>query len=147
MKVALDPEEVIAEWVADRLPDPAMFMPPYRTIAVFRDDVIAAAAVFHDYRGPNPEISFAAETPRWATRDAISLILGLPFLNPATQRITAICHKKNKRVRKLNEGIGFKLEGVLRSAYPTGDGCLYGLTRRDFEEGRYGKRQQLAAAG
>jgi RimJ/RimL family protein N-acetyltransferase len=49
------------------------------------------------------------------------------------QRVTSFVRKGNKRARRLNDGLGFKLEGRLRDAGHNLETVLvYGLTQRDY---------------
>lgn len=108
----------------------------YQTIGVLRDGKIAAVAVYHEYRHPSIEMSFAADSPRWATRQVIYTLMAYPFDQLEVRRVTAITRKKNRKIRRLIEGIGFKLEGTLRFAYdkPNDDACVYGFFRENLEK-------------
>ena len=73
----------------------------------------------------------------------------LPFDQWGCNRITAVVDKHFTHSRRLVEGVGFKLEGVVRKVlpgdwkYPSGrDAVIYGLLRQDFEEGRFGQPAQ-----
>ena len=92
-----------------------------------------AVAVYHEYRHPSVEMSFAASGPRWATRDTIRYLLSYPFDQLKVKRITAICRRRNRKIRRLIEGIGFKLEGTLHRAYETDDACVYGYFYENLE--------------
>ena len=52
--------------------------------------------------------------------------------------VTARVRKKDKRTRRFVEGIGFKLEGIMRRALKNDDICVYGFLRRDWENSVYG---------
>lgn len=107
----------------------------YQTIGVMVDKKLAAVAVYHNYRSPDIQISFASLSPRWAMPGAVKWITHTyPFEQLGAKRLTAIVRKKNKRVRRFLEGVGFKLEGTHPKAFPDGDACTYGLLR---ENSRY----------
>jgi hypothetical protein len=102
---------------------------------------ILCVAVYQNYRVVDIELSFAADTPRWATRSNILELLRYPFELIKVNRISCIIDKRNKPARKLVKGIGWTEEGTMRMASHDGKPmCLYGLTIRDFEriKKRYG---------
>lgn len=101
-------------------------------IGIAEGSQLIAGAVFHNYRGHDIEISFAATDPRWASRQRIRAIFGYPFHQLGVVRLTTVTGRKNKRARKLDEGLGFKLEGVLRKGYDgQQDAMIYGLLREE----------------
>jgi RimJ/RimL family protein N-acetyltransferase len=51
--------------------------------------------------------------------------------------MTAIIKKRNRRCRKLAEGLGFKLEGVMRKGAPDGDLFFYGLLKDEYMKGKF----------
>lgn len=107
----------------------------YQTIGVLVGGKLVAVAVYHNYRAPDIQISFVSTTPRWAMPQAVEWITHTyPFKQMGAKRLTAIVRKKNRRVRRFLEGIGFKLEGTHPKAFPDGDACTYGLLR---EQSRY----------
>lgn len=106
-------------------------------VAVVRDGQIAAVCVYHEWRGLNIEMSIAADTPRWASKQTVAFLLGFPFFEFGVRRITAMVARKNKPSRKLVEGLGFHLEGVMRDCLATDDLVIYGMTRRTWERGRW----------
>jgi hypothetical protein len=131
-----DQHDLVAHWVATKLRDVSDFGIEPKCIAISDGEFVVAAAVYHDYRDTDIQISFAADTARWATKSNIAAILRYPFAS-GCRRVTAICHPKNRRVRKLLTGLGFVHEGTLRDAFPTSHALLYGLTKKDFERGKY----------
>lgn len=139
MKVIANPKysQYLCAWAQKKI-DGARFGEGAQALGVFRNDKLAAVAVYNNFSktkaGGNIFIHFAAETPRWATREAIRFFLSYPFRQLGCNRITATIAKSNKPSRKLVYGIGFKLEGVMRAAAPDGkDFCIYGLTKDEFE--------------
>ena len=129
-------DAAIGDWVAQRLPivrDHRDFG-PFTTMGVFDDrgtrPVLIAGAVFHRFRTFDMEITFAADTPRWATRGVIRAILDYPFNQVGCERVTTIVGRKNKRSRKLQKGLGFKEEGIVRRGYDgRQDAVIYGMLR------------------
>ncbi len=114
-------------------------------LAVWREGKLAAVAAFYNYRHVDVEMSFASDNPRWATRQTIQWILGYPFLQLKTQRVTAMVAKSNRRCRKLLLGAGFMEEGRHRHAGKNLETMFsYGMTREDYLR-RYAPGQKIAA--
>lgn len=106
-----------------------------RCLGVFRNDRLEAVAAFNNYKTYDIEISFAAESPRWATKQVVTWILSYPFVQLGTQRVTALVKKSNKRARKLLVGVGFKEEGCHPHAAANLETVFsYGLTKVKFME-------------
>lgn len=132
MEVVFGPD--VAAWVIRQMPIPAEGLRNGATIGISDNGQIIAGAVFTDYRvmpyGKDIQITFAATSPRWATRSNIRSIFSYPFIQCGCARLTTITGRKNKRARKLIEGLGFRLEGVVRKAYDgRQDAIVYGLLR------------------
>jgi RimJ/RimL family protein N-acetyltransferase len=106
-------------------------------VAVVRSGRIAAVILYHEWRGQNIEMSIVAETPRWATKQTVAFLLGYPFISYGVRRITALVERGNLRSRKLVEGLGFEPEGVMRHGSVNDDLCIYGMTRRWWEQSRW----------
>lgn len=127
----------VAAWVAARMPMPSRFEKCV-AIGIEGDGILIAGAVFNNYRqhqhGSDIEISFAADSPRWATRRNIRGIFAYVFVQLECVRLTTITSRKNKRARKLNVGLGFKLEGMVRKAYDGKyDAAVYGMLRSEAD--------------
>jgi RimJ/RimL family protein N-acetyltransferase len=127
-----DEKRAAIEWAARISPD-YLGEAEGEPIVIVRNGEVAAVALYGGFRpGPGIEMSIAASTPLWATRQAVSVLLAYPFLQLGTRRITAMTHKKNKRVHRFLRGVGFRKEGVLLDAYDTGPAIVFGMTRRWF---------------
>lgn len=102
-------------------------------VGIERQGKLVAVVAWDNWRGVSVEVTIAADSPRWATRQTIATLLSYPFLQLKCQRVTSFVRKGNKRARRLNEGLGFKLEGRMRDAGPNLETVLlYGITRKDF---------------
>jgi len=131
-------KEAMLAWAQERLP--VDFGPPALayTIGVCRDQQLAAVAVYNDFRKTDMRMSIAADTPRWATKEAIAFLLWWPFgMHPSLRRITAVVQKRNARSRKLVEGIGFRPEGTHLDLFEDDDGVSYALTRRWWSRSKW----------
>lgn len=137
---------LLASWADKRIDGGIDLRAPVYAIGVERQGSIVAVAVFHSWRGRNAEISFASDYPLWATRQAISAILSYGFDHLTVKRLTAICRRKHKKVRKLLEGIGFVREGSLRDAYTNDNAVIYGMTLRDYLKGPWHGQESTVTA-
>ena len=136
--------KAMAAWAVERLRDVDSLGGSFQALAVIRDNEIQAVAIYNDYsaseHGGNLSITFASESPRWATPDAIAAILAYPFVTAGVHRLNMLCHVKNKKIRRLVEGIGFTQEGALRRYFWPHNGLIYGMTREDWEKSPWSKR-------
>jgi RimJ/RimL family protein N-acetyltransferase len=114
---------------------------PCQAIGVMRGNELAAGVVYHEYRPEQGdcEMSIAARTPRWASRAAIRTLLAYPFVQLDCRRVTARVRSDNERALRFDLGIGFQVEGRLKSWYAPGVDCvMLGLMRDDWKRGKYG---------
>lgn len=124
--------EILRAWLEKRIPGTDLGNDSW-CLGVWRDGKLLAVAGFNNYRKVDIEISFAADHPRWATKETVAWILGFPFLQLKTQRCSAMVLKSNKRVRKLLNGIGFKEEGRHAHAGPNKETMFsYGMVRDEY---------------
>ena len=136
--------EFLRAWLEQRIPG-VNIGDDSVCIGVWRDGKLAAVAGFYDYKTVDIELSFAADDPRWATKQTITYILAFPFVQLETQRCTAMVLKSNKRCRKLLLGVGFNEEGRHAHAGPNLETMFsYGMTRQGFIE-RYGSQISTVA--
>lgn len=104
-------------------------------LGVWRNERLIAVCAYNKYTTYDIEISFAADSPRWATKQVVTWLLSYPFVQLKTQRVTALVKKSNRRARKLLVGIGFKEEGTHKHAAANLETVFsYGLLRGEFTE-------------
>lgn len=146
-------------WLADKLretPADLVGQMPFEIAAVVKGGAIRGVVLYINYRGASIEMACGGETG-WLTRKALKAFFAYPFVQLKCRRVTGIVHRKNKRARDLNERLGFRLEGVCKHGFETGDAIIYGMTRaecrwieRDHEKGTKSSRPYAngaAAAG
>jgi RimJ/RimL family protein N-acetyltransferase len=125
--------DVIARWVEARVPECRGFDKP-AGFGVLRNGRLAAGVVFYNYdaRAGEIEVIIAAEGPGWASREVLWTAFAYPFLQLGCRRVTARVNVGNARARRLVEGAGFVLEGLLRRAgHDGGDVLVYGMLREE----------------
>lgn len=122
-------------WIEQRIPE-------YKSgkttacVGIERQGHLVAVVAWDAFReGVSVDVSIAADNPRWATKQTVRTLLFYAFGQLKVRRINSYCRKGNKRARRLNEGLGFVLEGKLRDACDNGEPLLvFGMTRKDFRE-------------
>ena len=133
-------EQEITEWVRQRV-DENDTLTSNHAIGVVRHGKIIAGVVYTGFRGTSIELVFAADNKHWATRDVIATILNYPFEFLGAKRLTSIVEESNAKAMRLNEGVGYTKEGVIRCMFTNGNnGILYGLLKDEFYEGKYGQQ-------
>lgn len=125
----------VFQWVNDRFPGFNLgdFNSGVKaTLSVWREGVLEAGMIFSNYRGFEVELTIAAKSPRWATRDVLRAIFHVAFVQLGCVRFMVKIAKNNKRARKLAEGVGFQYEGKLRNGYDgLKDAIVYGMLSRE----------------
>jgi hypothetical protein len=122
----------VAKWVVARVQDIKTVeeLGDFATIGFALDNKVVAGFVFNNYTEDEIMLSCASDNPRWMTRGNIKTIFGYAFNQCGVHRLSVICAKGNKRVRKLAEGMGFRLEGTLKEHFDRKhDGIIYGMTK------------------
>lgn len=138
---------VLLEWAARRIPWMAPH-PAMKALGVVEGPDLSypllAVCIYHNFTAPREidgktwygtcEISFAAASPKWATRRTISSLLSIPFLQYSCRKVVTVIPSTNKRAIRFNEGIGLKPEGTLRHQYAKGvHACIHGMMRSEWE--------------
>ena len=120
----------IAELVREHPIDiPPQDIASMEAIAAVADRVLAVVFYSH-FNGADVQMHITSRDPRWCSRGTLRGFFHYPFEQLRVRRVTAIIRKKNRRARRMNERLGFKLEGVHRQCYPDGaTGVSYGMTR------------------
>lgn len=130
-------DDRVVDFIAARIP--GMAADNLRRVAatagvVVGGELIAGMAWSGVERG-NVEITFAADSPKWATRETISRLMWGMFVKLDCHRVTTRIAASNYRALRFNEGIGFKREGVIRLGWGPGeDAILLGLLRSEAPE-------------
>lgn len=139
-------DEQLSKWACDQIPW-ADYQPSMRAVGVADgpgpEDQLLGVCIYHNFVpikmvDGKPwyglcEISFAAKSPKWATRRTISNLLRIPFLQYNVRKVVTVIPSTNKRAIRFNEGIGLKPEGTLRHHYAKGvHACIHGMLKSEF---------------
>lgn len=127
-------DDRVAKWVGDHIPGGIDFGPCV-AIGIGRGGELIAGAVYSDYQPcyRSMQFSMAATTPTWAVRATISALLEYPFRQLGVGRLTTLTRSSNTRALRLNTGLGFVREGVIRQGFGDEDMIVMGLLRNDAE--------------
>ncbi len=96
-------------WAAQRMdhcpPDP---FGACRAIGIENGGNIIAVCVYHNFvaRHKRCEISFSADSPRWANKGNIRALLSVPFEQYDCHAVYTFTAHTNTRALRFNEGIG-----------------------------------------
>ncbi len=129
--VVTDETGRVATWVAKRIPHVEDFGPHF-AVGVRDDNGPVAGVVYHAIGDRDVQVSIAAVSPRWARKEIIKYLFRVPFEHLGATRMTAITPKRNKKARKLLQGLGFREEGCAEKFFDdsrNGDAMLYGMTK------------------
>lgn len=114
---------------------------------------VLAVAIYHGYIGPKKmggetwynsvEMSFAAASPRFATRETIKNLLKIPFNQFKVDNVLVAIPSINVRAIRFVKGIGFTPRGtVSRYFSPTVHSCVFGLHRNTFKARDFLKKEK-----
>jgi RimJ/RimL family protein N-acetyltransferase len=124
-------DEQVAAMVAERIPAVrGKGFGECTALGVVRGGELVGGVVFTMFQGHDIAVSLAFDTPRWVSRATLRELFSYPFGQLPCARITALIGRKNKPSRRLCEGLGFELEGVMRKGLDgKEDLMVYGLLR------------------
>jgi RimJ/RimL family protein N-acetyltransferase len=130
--ILLGAEDVVVPYIKSRVPYTESGFGPCVAFGVVRRGQLIGGVVYYNYRPDDGDIMVvvAFDRPDWCLPQTLRALFDYPFNYLGCGRMTAAIARKNKRSRKLTEGLGFKLEGVARRAFGReDDAVLYGLLR------------------
>lgn len=140
-------DERLARWACERIPH-LPYSSSMRAVGVAdgpdASAKLLAVCIYHNYAAPFEidgktwyglcEISFAAESPRWATRRTITNLLGIPFRQYNCRKVVTVIPSSNARAIEFNKGIGLKPEGTLRHHFAKDvHACIHGMMKSEYE--------------
>lgn len=129
-------DKAVCQWVSERVPIMAGRQPNelYAALGIVARGQMAAGIIFHNYRptAKDMEITVAAESALWCRPKVLTRLFTYPFHQIGVKRITCMTSRSNKRCRRLIEGLGWKLEGVVRKAFDgREDLFVYGMLKSE----------------
>lgn len=146
MKLLFGHDADVAQWVASQIPHLAPHLGEFEYGKVFgpcaaigvidKDGQLVGGVVYHNWNrlAGNIELSFAATSPKWLTRDIVRALLRYGFSQLQCQRVTGCTPRRATSARRFLDKFGFKREGLIR--FGAGDDHLVisGLLRKEWEQ-------------
>ena len=134
--IGFEREEEAEAWARERL-NAACEPELYRAMAAVDErGEFACAIVFSNFTSRNIDLNFAARDGRWITPDgAVEMFNGIfdyAFNTLRAARCTSLIKGQNIKSRKFVEQLGFKLEGIMRSAFDDDDLYIYGFLASEY---------------
>ena len=122
-------------WMSERLAgySPEEFK-PCSSIGFVKDKQVIAGVIFNNFRPScrDVHLTIAADSAGWISRDSLRTIFEYVFIQLGCLRLTVTIAKKNKRARRLAEGLGFEYEGKLRKGFDGVEDCIiYGMLHNE----------------
>lgn len=127
-------DDRVAFWVRQRIRNaiPQDAGQKHCALGVVQGGRFVGGVVFYNYRGHDIEVAAAFDSVTWARPETLRELFRCPFVELGCVRATATTGRRNKRVRKLLEHLGCKLEGVKRKGLDgKEDAIVYGLLRSE----------------
>ena len=134
--------QALREWAGSRIPHVGRdgFDPGAQCAAVIRDGALAAVVLFHDWQpgARTLQCSMAADTPLWASREALRGLLAYAFVTAGASKLwTAMPHTSERAIR-FNVGIGMRREAVLRHHFgPKVHAVICSMLRDEWARSRW----------
>ena len=104
---------------------------PCTTIGVLRDGkIVGGVAYSHFHKHPDGSdiaVNIALLPEARITKSMWRWLFSFPFQQLQCSRITSFVIRSNKRARKFNERLGFKLEGIKRRGHGRDDVFMFGM--------------------
>lgn len=138
MRLIVGQDVPVAAWAVEQIPHVADVeaLGPFVAVAVESYGEVVAACVYHRWvpEYGTCEMTFAAKSPRWATRGTIKALLAVPFEQFGCFSVGCVVPHAHERARKFVRGIGFVQEGVRRHGFgPKRHAVIYSMTRNEFD--------------
>lgn len=141
---AATPDEngLLERWIVDRIPHVHGSFGPCVTAGVVRSGRLVAGVAFHDWQPSclTLQLSMAADTALWASRDVLAGLTRYAFVTCGANKLwTAIPHDEARTIR-FNRGVGLKHEGTLRQHFgPKRHAVICSMTRAEWQRSRWFK--------
>ena len=137
MKLAYGLSDIVAKWVAERIPHmEGLSFAPYYAVGVLTDDGKAVGGViFHsDYpQFGTMQMSAASDDPRWLSRSIVKELLAYAFVEKGRQKLWCAIPHSNVRALKVIKGLGFTQEGVLAHHFGDNHAVILRLMRSRYQ--------------
>jgi len=129
-------EEEAEAWARERLnldAAPSFFR---AAAAVDGNDEFVCVVVMTNFTPRNVDLNIVIDKKKVKPKETIVMfngIFGFLFDKLGVTRVTGLLRGKNSESRRITEHFGFKLEGVMRKAFPDDDLCVYGFLNEEYK--------------
>lgn len=127
--------DMVSEFVRSRIPSMANHkFSPHVAIGIVRRKRLCGGVVYHNWYGHSIEMSGAFDDPGWCLPDTLRRLFAYPFIQLNCVRMTTITARNNHPARIMDEGLGFKLEGIARKGWDgQQDAMIYGMLAEECQ--------------
>ena len=110
-------------------------------IGLIRDGELVAGVLYEHYTGSSLEMHVAGTGGRWATRRFLREVFHYPFVQLGCKIVYGRVPSWRPEALRLDLGLGFKIDHILKDATPTGDMYVISMRPQDckFLEVRHGQ--------
>ena len=98
-------------------------------IGFTRNGEIIMGSVFNNYNTASIHMHIALKEGERLSPTFVAAIMDYPFRQLGVKRITGLIAETNIASRRFAEHLGFKFEGLLQDAIPSGNLVMYGLLK------------------
>ena len=109
----------------------------YRAVsAVDNNGDFVCVVVMTNFTARNVDLNIVMKCKKVFPKGVVTMfneVFTLVFGHCRMARATGLISSKNARSRTIAEKFGFKLEGIMRSALPDDDVCIYGMLAEDYK--------------
>lgn len=133
--IGFDREEEAEKWAREKLnlPEPPEFF--RAAAAVDEAGEFVCVVVMTNFTPRNVDLSIAIDKQKVRPKATIMMfngIFGFLFDQLGVARVTGLLRGKNEESRRITEHFGFKLEGIMRKAFPDDDLHVYGFLAEEY---------------
>lgn len=96
-----------------------------------KNENILGVVVFDRFTESGCELSVASKSPRFLNRSLLDVVFHYAFVTAKKNRITSVIECDNIDAIKLNKGLGFIEEGVLKEWYGNKDGIILRMLKSE----------------
>ncbi|MDB4725957.1 GNAT family N-acetyltransferase [bacterium] len=130
VQIAYGCDDMVRQWVSRELG--ITIEGECRALGGVLNGRLIGGAVYNNYAGFMVDIHIATTDKRWCNRRVLKAVFEMAFDHLGCERMNMMCSKKNKPMRKLALGLGFKQEGTHRKAHlGTTDAISYGMLKSE----------------
>ncbi len=126
-------DEMVAKWVASRMPIFEFGSSPYTALGLMTQAGIIAGIVYQNYTKVDIQMHVASVADkRWLNRAFLGEGFRYPFEQLGCRRVTALIPARNTVAEAFDQRLGFIYEGCIRKVLANGDDLLiYGMLREE----------------